>query len=334
MTLEENDNDPHALFTRIVEELADVTDLALGAVSVAGLIPRQYATVAAARLRRLLSAIATPFVLVLDDTHVVESETAVDLLEVLVADVPFGSELVVIGRGPRLASIIRRQSDTDVREITWHAGACLVHGSLSWMEGDSETATTMLTQAAAEARAADAPSVEAMARARLALVHLTQGELSDARRHANDARDDQRAQLLDEMPTLHIVPAVTALLAVMGGAPDLAQAEARLSRRNLSYFDGVAPRSTSAGPGTTATSSATPPPSSTASHEPTLDRTLVRCRRGDTAADSTHRATDDHAQALAHRRMNARIMREPTATACRARRQGSRCSTVVTRSML
>jgi LuxR family maltose regulon positive regulatory protein len=133
---------------------------------------------------------------------------------------------------------------TGVRDLppgTWHAAACLIHGSLSWMAGDFERACAMLTQAAAEARASQAPSLEAMTRARLALVHLSRGELRDAHRQAADARALQRAHLLDEMPTLHVVPAVTALLAVRNGEVDVAQAEARLSRRNLSYFDGVAP---------------------------------------------------------------------------------------------
>jgi LuxR family maltose regulon positive regulatory protein len=49
----------------------------------------------------------------------------------------------------------------------------------------------------------------------------------------------QREHHLDEMPTLHIVPAMTALLAALDGRPDVAREESRLSRRNLSYFDGV-----------------------------------------------------------------------------------------------
>lgn len=543
LTLEENDNDPSALFARLVDELARVTDVDPAAVSVHGLLPRQYATVAASRLRRALATASSSFVLVLDDTHLIETEAAIDLLEVLVSAVPAGSELVLVGRGPRLDSVIRRGADSDMCEITlddlamgeqeatlvlqslgvdappsvvasivaetegwpvgirlaglqmlhdlggdaglrpkpiahvpaiaeyvwsqwlstssaadveflvqasvltslsasvcdhvlerrdseavllrllddrraviplanhfhffrlhrllqdvlldelhrahpeverrlhlrascfyeaagddgaavhhaiaagdlaraerlvlsafprrytvgrsvsvqrwlaefppghvqrrpmlcvaagvtclghgdgdgagaWaefaecaldrldeaaapaeraffliframvrrgtisaslsdaatgvrdlppgtlHGAARLVHGSLSWMVGDFETAYAMLTQAVAEARASDAPSIETMARSRLALVHLARGQVPEAHLQAREARDLQRAHCLDQMPTLHIVPAVTALLAAADGAPDVAREEARLARGNLSYFDGVAP---------------------------------------------------------------------------------------------
>ena len=105
----------------------------------------------------------------------------------------------------------------------WHAASTLIAGSLSWMRNDLETAGTALAAAAAEASACDAPSAEAMSRARLALVHISRGDLAGARGHATDARRVQRERGLDEMPTLHIVPAVTALLAALEGRTDVAR---------------------------------------------------------------------------------------------------------------
>jgi LuxR family transcriptional regulator, maltose regulon positive regulatory protein len=524
LTLEAVDNDPHALLTRVLDELAAVTDLDASGVPITGLMPRQYPTIAASRLARALAGISAAFVLVLDDIHVIESDASIDLLDAIVEAVPAGSELVLIGRGSRLNSVIRLRPNADVREVTlhdlavgeqeaarilenlgvhassdqvrrtveeaegwpvgvrltgllhrgpdehwdsspapiaqeraiadyvwtqwletspaedveflmrasvlpwlagplcdhvlerhdsakvlrrihedrfvaiplasdrdtfrldpnterhlhlrasgwfeaagdddlavrhalaagdlvraerlvtaalprlftlgrsltvqrwldafprsyvhnrpplcvaagmsclgvgdgdgalawlqfgehalerlgeaagpleravfaafrsmvrpdavdaslrdamagyrglppgaWRAGACIALGSLSWMKGDLDTAASMLAQAAAEARVAAAPSVEAMSRGRLALVCSTRGDLEGAHRHAAWARHLQHHAGLDEMPTLHIVPAMVGLLAALDGHPETARQELQRSRRNLAYFDG------------------------------------------------------------------------------------------------
>ena len=78
-------------------------------------MPLQYPTVAASRLGRALARTMTPFVLVLDDVHMIDSDASIDLLDALVSSVPAGSQIVVVGRGVRLSALTRLRVNGDVR---------------------------------------------------------------------------------------------------------------------------------------------------------------------------------------------------------------------------
>jgi LuxR family maltose regulon positive regulatory protein len=103
VTLDGGDNDPSMLLAYIVFALNEVVSLD------AGIFPRTpepgpaFVAFALPRIASALAQRAIPFVLVLDDVHVVQDPDSLDLLALLAQNMPTDSQLVLIGREmPRL----------------------------------------------------------------------------------------------------------------------------------------------------------------------------------------------------------------------------------------
>jgi LuxR family transcriptional regulator, maltose regulon positive regulatory protein len=103
VTLDDGDNDPSQLLTYIVVALEEVIRLR------PEIFPRppewgpSFTAFALPRLTRAIAERPSPFVLVLDDVHVLHDETALDILGILVQNLPTGSQIVLAGRDvPRL----------------------------------------------------------------------------------------------------------------------------------------------------------------------------------------------------------------------------------------
>jgi LuxR family maltose regulon positive regulatory protein len=98
LTLDASDNDASRMLTYIVFALADVMPLG------AGIFPRppepgpSFTAFALPRLTRALAARVRPFVLAIDDVHVLHDQASLDLLAILVQNVPEGSHVVMAGR--------------------------------------------------------------------------------------------------------------------------------------------------------------------------------------------------------------------------------------------
>src|SRR5215217_4502338 len=98
VTLDDSDNDPSQLLAYIVVALEEVIRLRPGA---SPRVPEWGASFTAFALPRLIRAMAArrgPFVLVLDDVHVLNEESALDILAILVQNAPSGSQIVLTGR--------------------------------------------------------------------------------------------------------------------------------------------------------------------------------------------------------------------------------------------
>jgi LuxR family maltose regulon positive regulatory protein len=103
VTLDDSDNDPSQLLTYIVVALEEVIRLHRE------IFPRppewgpSFTAFALPRLTRTIAERRSPFVLVLDDVHVLRDETALDVIGILVQNLPTGSQIVLAGRDvPRL----------------------------------------------------------------------------------------------------------------------------------------------------------------------------------------------------------------------------------------
>jgi LuxR family transcriptional regulator, maltose regulon positive regulatory protein len=98
VTIDDTDNDASRLLANIVVALDEV--IVLGP----GIFPRPpepgkaFVGFALPRLTRALSRRARPFVLVIDDVHVLHDRDAIDTLAMLVQNLPPGSQLVLAGR--------------------------------------------------------------------------------------------------------------------------------------------------------------------------------------------------------------------------------------------
>ena len=115
--IDDADSDPHVLLAVLVEALSAITDFDAEDLHVAGATPGQIATILAPRFGRAVRRCVTPFVLVVDDVHVVASGVAADLLDALVANVPDGATVVLSGRSTPIKSLARRRIDDGVVEI-------------------------------------------------------------------------------------------------------------------------------------------------------------------------------------------------------------------------
>ena len=98
------DNDPHILVDRLVELLGAVTDLDPRSISRSPISTAQFDTITSPALGASLRRCTTPFILVLDDVHRLESAVAVGVIDALVNNVPAHSAVVLVSRdAPRLS---------------------------------------------------------------------------------------------------------------------------------------------------------------------------------------------------------------------------------------
>jgi LuxR family transcriptional regulator, maltose regulon positive regulatory protein len=121
----------------------------------------------------------------------------------------------------------------------WHALACWGYGQHSFAAGEGERALRLFAEGGAEARVAGALTVEAQCRASLALAYWDTGDRGRAAEFARAARAIVRAHRLDDLPTLVIVTAMSALVEAEEGDPATARADLALTRRNLAYVKAV-----------------------------------------------------------------------------------------------
>jgi LuxR family transcriptional regulator, maltose regulon positive regulatory protein len=146
LTLDEGDNDPSRLLVYLVQALS-------GSVRIGpGVFPRPpepgpgFVAFALPRITRALSSSAQPFVLVLDDVHVLHDRMSLDILATIVQHLPEGCRLVLAGRDPpklplsrELVSRSMMTLDTHHLAMTAREGKELLHAA-GLPVGDSEGA--------------------------------------------------------------------------------------------------------------------------------------------------------------------------------------------------
>jgi LuxR family maltose regulon positive regulatory protein len=146
-----------------------------------------------------------------------------------------------ISTGPISAAMAdAAQAVAELRPGYWHALAGTALGASAFAVGDDDLAREALTESMLEARVVGATSVEANSQAHLALVDLEAGDLAGARERGRAARMLIREQHLEEMPTLVLVSAVSALVAALDGHLDEAERDGHLARHHLARLKGVA----------------------------------------------------------------------------------------------
>ena len=122
----------------------------------------------------------------------------------------------------------------------WHTGACQTLGALSFAIGRDDVAESALMEGVAEARVVGATTLEATCRAHLAVMLGECDDWDGASAMARTARRLLREHDLDNMPTMILVTAMSALVEAMAGDPETARADLLLTRRNMAYVSAIA----------------------------------------------------------------------------------------------
>jgi LuxR family maltose regulon positive regulatory protein len=122
---------------------------------------------------------------------------------------------------------------------SWHALSCWAYGQLSFAAGDSERALVLFAEGAAEAHVSGALTVEAQCRASLALTYWDTGDHTRAVELVRGARAIVRDHGFDDLPTLVLATAMSAVVEASEGNPADARADLALTRRNLAYIEGM-----------------------------------------------------------------------------------------------
>jgi LuxR family maltose regulon positive regulatory protein len=115
--LEDRHCDPRVLLTELVAALHSVTDFDSDGLGAGGSSSDQFATELAPSLGHALARSSEPFLLVLDDVHVVNGPPASDLLDALVTNVPPRSAVVLVGRTCRLSALHRQRAQPTLVEV-------------------------------------------------------------------------------------------------------------------------------------------------------------------------------------------------------------------------
>jgi LuxR family maltose regulon positive regulatory protein len=111
-------NDPTLLLTDLLGALEEVTDIDRSDLPQVDGTVLQMSTELAITLERCLRRCSTPFVLVLDDAHLVSDHPAVDLIGALLSGAPKGSTIAVVGRASNLEVLHRLRVEADVLELS------------------------------------------------------------------------------------------------------------------------------------------------------------------------------------------------------------------------
>ena len=98
LTITEEDNDPSALLAYVALALDSVEPLDPRTFSALAMSQADLASIRLPRLGNVLANRSLPFLLVLDDVHLVQDPRSIQLIEVLADDMPPGSHLVLAGR--------------------------------------------------------------------------------------------------------------------------------------------------------------------------------------------------------------------------------------------
>jgi LuxR family maltose regulon positive regulatory protein len=121
----------------------------------------------------------------------------------------------------------------------WHAATCLNYGSWSFMMGDDDVATRVLTEGAAEAAVFGAIALEAYCTVVLAIAAHFDGDTARSWSLVRRARSLAVEHGLDRTPGMALVNAMHALAAASTGDPNTARADWQLARSQLSYMKGL-----------------------------------------------------------------------------------------------
>jgi LuxR family maltose regulon positive regulatory protein len=122
----------------------------------------------------------------------------------------------------------------------WRVLARTVRGALCFALGDDAAAIDAFSDASAESHAIDAPTIEAIGLAHLALVLSATDQPDQALHTARQARQLLRDRDLEHMPTLALVVATSALVESTSGDTDVARGDLMLARTHLAYLHSVA----------------------------------------------------------------------------------------------
>lgn len=146
----------------------------------------------------------------------------------------------VLSTGPAHEALIEAEAAHDALPPgIWHALACEALGVHCFAVGDARRALDVLVEGANEARLAGAATFEAICRAHVAVIHLEAGDRHAAAHAARRARLVMSSHHLDDMPTLILVSAMSALVEALDGHLDRARAELGLTRRNMAFVGAV-----------------------------------------------------------------------------------------------
>jgi LuxR family maltose regulon positive regulatory protein len=122
----------------------------------------------------------------------------------------------------------------------WRVLARTTQGALSFALGDDTAAIEAFSDASAESHAIDAPTIQAIGLAHLALVLSATDQPDQALRIARQARQLMRDRDLEHMPTLALVTAASALVESTSGDTDVARGDLMLARTHLAYLHSIA----------------------------------------------------------------------------------------------
>ena len=110
-------DDAPSLLTDLVGALCHVTDFDPAGLEAVGVASAEYSTIIAPALGRAARRCSVPFVLVLDDVHLLTDHAASDLITALISNVPDGSKVLLVGRSCRLDVLSRLRVDSTVAEV-------------------------------------------------------------------------------------------------------------------------------------------------------------------------------------------------------------------------
>ncbi len=117
LDIEAQHDDARVLLTALMAALSTVTDFDGGGLAAGGGGPDLYTIGLAAAFGRALRRCSEPFVIVLDDVHLLADPSAGDLIGALVSNVPTGSTVLLLGRTLRLDALPRLRVEAGVAEI-------------------------------------------------------------------------------------------------------------------------------------------------------------------------------------------------------------------------
>ena len=111
------DDIPETLLSVLVAALTDLADLDIGTFPLRATSAERFSTEVAPAFGRAIRRCRRPFVLVIDDFHVVANQASVDLVVSLAQNVPSGSTLVLVSRSGPGAAFARARVHPGMIEI-------------------------------------------------------------------------------------------------------------------------------------------------------------------------------------------------------------------------
>ena len=155
----------------------------------------------------------------------------------------FQATFVSVDALARLPGGIPRHGGAPADELApgpWRALARTTQGALHFALGEDSAAIDALSEASAESHAIDAPTIQAIGLAHLALVLSASDQPDQALRIARQARQLLRDRELEHMPSIALVMATSALVESTAGNTDVARGDLMAARSHLAYLHSVA----------------------------------------------------------------------------------------------